>query len=353
MTIAVPLAQGATTDAVRASKCPSPRSAPVRVGVVGIGQWGSNLVRAFSTTPSARLVAACDIDDARLTTLPPWVRRSVSISAMLADGDLDAVAIATPPRTHARIAVAALEAGKDVFVEKPMALSVDEAIRIAHAVRETGRRLMVGLILQFHPAVTTLLEWARSGVLGDITRIVAVRGSRRAPSDDHPMWWSLAPHDVSLGISLCRGPVRTVQVTAESHPALSMRATMEFGGGGAVLHLTLLANERRRTVTVVGTRATAVFDDLDEASPLRLFAADDAPGTEATGGVPVGRPLALVGRTEDEPLLLEVRCFVDRLIDERPFMTDLGHATDVVAALATGACSLDQGGVRCEVVRWR
>nr|MBA3437172.1 Gfo/Idh/MocA family oxidoreductase [Thermoleophilaceae bacterium] len=141
----------------------------VQVGVVGLGHWGPNLARNFDRLPGARLAWICDDSDearARVATAFPEARAGASLEEMLVDPALDAVAVATPVPTHAAIAERVLAAGKHCFVEKPLAQSVAEAEGVVAAAEEAGRVLMVGHLLEYHPGLEKLGEYASSGELG-------------------------------------------------------------------------------------------------------------------------------------------------------------------------------------------
>src|SRR5215216_6263195 len=142
---------------------------PVRIGVVGLGYWGPNLARNFDALPNARLTWVCDGVGDQLESVAarfPGVQATRSLDELLADPDLHAVAIATPVPTHAALSIRALEAGKHVFVEKPLAQSVAQAEQVVAAAHEHRRTLMVGHLLEYHPGVERLKELVDAGDLG-------------------------------------------------------------------------------------------------------------------------------------------------------------------------------------------
>src|SRR5687767_1549080 len=146
------------------------------LAVLGAGQWGTNLVRVFGELGALRTV--CDLDPAagkRVAALAPAAAFTTDPEAILADPAITAVAIATPAATHAALVKRALSAGKDVFVEKPLALSVDDAAPLVRLADEGGRILMVGHVLRYHPAVVRLCKMVQDGDLGKVHYVYSHR----------------------------------------------------------------------------------------------------------------------------------------------------------------------------------
>ena len=173
----------------------------VRVAVIGCGYWGPNLVRNFSACPQTTLVAVCDKDPARLqrtTALHPHVDACEDLNDVLESDAVDAVAIATPVSTHAPIAMAALEAGKHVLIEKPLAASVPEAENMVAFANERHLTLMVDHTFVYSPPVRKMKETLDSGELGDIYFIDSVRINLGLFQHDVNVVWDLAPHDLSI-----------------------------------------------------------------------------------------------------------------------------------------------------------
>src|SRR5438477_5172964 len=150
----------------------------IRTAVVGLGYWGPNLARNFSAIPGCELAWLCDASEearARAGGAFPRARLTGALDEVLADASLDAIALATPVATHAELAVRVLEAGKHCFVEKPLAQSVADAERAVAAAESSGRTLMVGHLLEYHPAVTRLREILAAGELGEIRYVYGNR----------------------------------------------------------------------------------------------------------------------------------------------------------------------------------
>lgn len=328
---------------LRASQAPGgPQTArPLRIGVIGAGRWGRNLLRAFSSVRHCHLVTACDLEPSLLAHLPAQVRRERHAEAVLADDGLDAVAIATPPASHAALTLAALQAGKHVFVEKPMAMCLSDALAIRAMCSATDRRVMVGLILHHHPAVQALEALVRAGELGPIHHIEAERASARGGCAAHPVWWSLAPHDISLALSLARASVEHIAATRIGHGDRESITARFATRGTTQVDLRASSRATGRRMAVHGALGTAVFEN-ESAQPLVLY--EHRTGSERA--VPTGPAGA-------EPLLAEVQHFVNRLRDGAPFAVDLDHVIDVVAVLEAGQQSFQSGMQPVAVDEWR
>jgi predicted dehydrogenase len=253
---------------------------PLSVGVVGLGYWGPNLARNFAAIPGAAVTYLCDGDEAaraRVSRTLPTARVTADLDELLADPDLDAIALATPVATHAELAVRVLEGGKHCFVEKPLAQSAAEAERAVAAAERTGRLLMVGHLLEYHPGVRKLKELTDSGELGE--EIYYIYGNRlnlgKLRADENALW-SLGAHDVSVVLYLAdEGPSEV-----EAHGASYLRPGVEdvvfcflrFPSGlVAHLHLSWLDPHKERRFTVVGSQKMATFDDMELERKLTIY----------------------------------------------------------------------------------
>jgi predicted dehydrogenase len=301
---------------------------PVQVGVVGLGYWGPNLARNFDRLPGAALRWICDeSEDARARWAPqfPSSRVSGDLDELLADPELDAVAVATHVPSHAAVAVRVLEAGKHVFVEKPLAQSVAEAERVVAAAAGAGRTLMVGHLLEYHPGVEKLKEIADAGELGDIHYIYSNRLNLGQIRKDENALWSLGAHDVSVVLRLA-GDEEPEELTAvgESYMRRGVEdvvfAYLRFPSGlAAHLHLSWLDPHKERRFTVVGSKRMATFDDM--ATERKVTVYDKGFDQDFSS---YGEYIARSGDVwspairNDEPLRLECTHFVERVRDGRP-----------------------------------
>jgi predicted dehydrogenase len=251
----------------------------VRIGVAGLGYWGPNLARNFNALGDCELAWCCDAKaELRERWAPsfPGTRFTGSLDDLLGDPELDAIVLATPVPSHGELAEAVLRAGKHCFVEKPLAQSVADAERAVAAARETGRTLMVGHLLEYHPGVAKLKEIADAGDLGPIHYIYSNRLNLGKLRADENALWSLGAHDISVVLHLAGEEPYEIEARGESY----MRPGIEdvvFGflrfpsGLAAHLHLSWLDPHKERRFTIVGARRMATFDDMDMERKITVY----------------------------------------------------------------------------------
>jgi predicted dehydrogenase len=252
----------------------------VRIAVAGLGYWGPNLVRNFASLPEVELAWCCDASvhaRERIAARFPGTAVTGDLEQVLEDPTLDAVALATPVPTHAELATRVLFAGKHCFVEKPLAQSVADAERAVAAARDTGRVLMVGQLLEYHPGIQKLKELVDAGELGE--RIYYIYGNRlnlgQLRADENALW-SLGAHDVSVVLSLAGDEPSDVsahgQCYVRDHVEDVVFCFLRFESGlSAHLHLSWLDPHKERRFTVVGSRRMATFDDMASEGKLTIY----------------------------------------------------------------------------------
>lgn len=253
-------------------------SNPPRVAAVGGGYWGPNLIR--NTERLGALAMICDRDPttlAKLSQSHPGVPVTLDYGEVLADESIDAVVIATPASTHHRLAMQAMEAGKHVFVEKPLALTAAEAEDLAATADRLDRVLMVGHILEYHPAFEALLKLVASGELGEIKHVRSTRLSLGKLRSEENVMWSFAPHDVSLVLGVL-APLEPTRVEAFGttilQPGIPDTVHMDLGFEGGVtahIHVSWLEPNKLHQLTVIGTKAMAVFEDSRAENKLVVY----------------------------------------------------------------------------------
>jgi predicted dehydrogenase len=252
---------------------------PLRVGVAGLGYWGPNLARNFAAIADCEVAWCCDPDvqaRERAAAAHPAARTTSEFSDLLDDPELDAIVLATPVPTHAELAVEVLEAGKHCFVEKPLAQSVAAAERAVAAAEASGRVLMVGHLLEYHPGIEKLRQLTSSGELGEIYYIYGNRLNLGKLRADENALWSLGAHDVSVLLSLAgEEPVEAV-AQGEAYVRAGVEDVvfcfLRFPSGlVAHLHLSWLDPHKERRFTVVGSRRMATFDDMDLERKLTVY----------------------------------------------------------------------------------
>jgi predicted dehydrogenase len=323
----------------------------LRIAVAGLGYWGPNLARNFAAIPGCELAWCCDADPKALERIGrafPGVRLTSELDELLDDDSLDAVALATPVPTHASFAERVLEAGKHCFVEKPMAQSVTDGERVLAAAAASGRILMVGHLLEYHPGVQKLKELADSGDLGE--RIYYIYGNRlnlgKLRADENALW-SLGAHDVSVLLHLAgEEPWEAV-----AHGASCVREGVEdvvfcflrFPSGlTAHLHLSWLDPHKERRFTVVGSRRMATFDDMALEGKVTIY--DKGFDEDARG---YGEYITRSGDIfcpripNVEPLRVECEQFVQSVLTGSPPSSDGASGLRVVRVLERLQQSLD------------
>jgi predicted dehydrogenase len=314
----------------------------VRVGVVGLGYWGPNLARNFNELPGTELRWVCDGDPERLERVAarfPGVRASDELDEVLADPETDALAIATPVPTHADLALRALAAGKHVFVEKPLAQSLDGALEVAEAARASDRTLMVGHLLEYHPGVERLKEIADSGQLGDIHYIYGNRLNLGVIRKDENALWSLGAHDVSVVLRLAGEEPAEARAVGEAYMRPGVEDVvfcyLRFPSGlAAHLHLSWLDPHKERRFTVVGSQRMATFDDMAQERKLTIY---DKGFDEDFRNY--GEYIARSGDVwsprvpNEEPLRIELRHFAECVREGRTPRSDVESGVRVVRVL--------------------
>lgn len=290
----------------------------IRTAVIGCGYWGKNLVRNFHQLSDLRFCV--DSDPAVLSRIArqyPDVTVMDDHEELIGRSDVDAVVIATPSRTHADLAVAALEGGKHVFVEKPLALNGLDAERIVSAATEAGRILMVGHLLEYHPGVTYLKGLIDREELGEIYYLYTRRVNLGKVRSDENALWSLAPHDISVALYLLDEEPEEVEATGQAFLQGGIEdvafLTLRFASGRvAHIHVSWLDPHKDRRMTIVGSRKMVTFDDMQAQEKVRIYdkgvdrRLDEAPeydsyaellalreGEIVTPRIPTNEPLAL------------------------------------------------------------
>ncbi|MBV1779198.1 Gfo/Idh/MocA family oxidoreductase [Paeniglutamicibacter sp. ABSL32-1] len=253
----------------------------LRVAVIGAGYWGPNLARNFAMSSDWELVAICDMDLERAAALARKTGEPAVVSSveeLLRDHAIDAVAIATPARTHHGIAMAALAAGKHVVVEKPLADNSVRGTEMVEAARAAGLILMADHTYCYTPAVLKIRELLEAGELGEILYIDSVRINLGLVQPDVDVFWDLAPHDLSILDFVLPGGLNPLSVTAQgADPLNAGKACVGYMNmpldNGALAHINVnwLSPTKIRQMVIGGSRKTLVWDDLNPQQRLSIF----------------------------------------------------------------------------------
>jgi predicted dehydrogenase len=327
----------------------------LRVAVVGTGAWGKNLVRNFSQIPEAELACCCDSDEEKRQAIAqsyPGVATTGNFDDILVDGSIAAVIIASPAVAHYPLAKAALEAGKHVYVEKPLALSTAHAEELVSLAETKKLKLMVGHLLLYHPAVTHLKELVDSGDLGEVFYIYSQRVNLGKIRQDENALWSFAPHDISVILYLLDQLPESVSARGESYLQQGVEdvvfVNMKFPDRKmAQLQVSWLDPHKVRKITIVGNKKMAVFDDTESVEKLKIF----DKGVSGVSYESYGDSLTIrfgdikiphVSMTE--PLRAECRHFINCIIEDKQPLTDGADGVRVVRILEAAQKSMESDG---------
>jgi UDP-2-acetamido-3-amino-2,3-dideoxy-glucuronate N-acetyltransferase len=319
--------------------------APPNVAVVGCGNWGKNLVRNFAQLGALRMV--CDADPARLAALKeqyPDVIGTRSLEEALGDTQVRAVVLATPAATHADVARRALAAGKDIFVEKPLALTVEDARGVMEQARRGDRILMVGHLLRYHPGVIRLKALVDAGDLGKIQYIYSNRLNLGTFRIEENILWSFAPHDISAILYLLGEKPVDVKAQGGSylHPDradVTVTALRFPSGVTGHIFVSWLHPYKEQKLVVVGDHGMAVFDDVAKERKLTLYRHE----VEWKGRVPVPHreDAENVPFEAEEPLRAECQHFLDCVRTRQRPRTDGDEGLAVLEVLRACQAALD------------
>jgi predicted dehydrogenase len=343
------------TDVQRAGRN-VPRPAPIGAAVVGCGYWGPNLARNLAEAPEFRLHALCDRDPAQLQALGaphPHARAHHDFDEVLCDDAVEAVIVATPPHTHHPLVKRALEAGKHVLVEKPLATRLDDGRELVDLARTSGLTLMPGHTFVYSPAVNKVRELIRSDVVGDIHFITSSRMNLGKYQRDGVVC-DLAPHDLSILLYWLEEPIVEIAASGscvfrEDVPETAFMTLTFASGTTANVQLSWLAPRKVRQMIVVGSKRMVQYDDTASDEPVRVYDRGMDVGQISNFG-----EHQLVYRSGDvviprveaqEPLRLELQDFAHAIRTGEEPRSNVALGLDIVAAVEMAGASMRDNGV--------
>ncbi len=321
--------------------------------MAGVGHWGKNLARNFNTL--GHLHGICESDPNRLREFSgryPQARSYPTLEAALADSDLEAIVLATPAEHHASMALAALDAGKDVFVEKPLALEWEDGARMVSAAHRNNRILMVGHLLRYHPAIRRIQELLTEGVLGKIEYIYSNRLSMGKIRREENALWSFAPHDISVILALL-GQM-PIQATATGGAYLqpniadvTVSSLLFDYGVRAHIFVSWLHPYQEQRLVVIGSKQMIVFEDSRPDQRLQLY----DKRIETKGGVLEAAKAEAIPVSFDstEPLHAECRHFAECVQTRKIPRTPGEEGVQVLKVLQACQRSLQMSGEPVQV----
>jgi predicted dehydrogenase len=329
----------------------------VQLAVVGVGGWGKNLARNYYEIPGASLKYICDLDQRKLDALRiqlPGTGITSHFGDLLADSELQAIVIATTAPTHYPLCKAALQAGKDVYVEKPFVLRTDEAVELVQLADESGRILMVGHLLEYHPVINKLKAMIDSKDLGDIYYIYNQRVNLGVVRGDENALWNFAPHDISTVLYLLGKEPTDVAARGQCYLQRGIEdvvfLTLNFRDQSmAHIHVSWLDPHKIRKITIVGSRKMAVFDDLESTEKLKIYdkSAEHNADYKTFAEYITLRfgDITIPHLKIQEPLRLECQHFLDCIQNRKQPLSDGRDGLRVVKVLDAAQQSLRQKGV--------
>ncbi len=344
--------------------------APIGLAVVGAGYWGPNLVRNAMATAALDLRWLCDLDAARAQqVLGPYstVATTDSFDEILADPSVQAVAIATPAASHFPLAMAALDAGKHVLVEKPLTSALADGQKLVQAAEDRGLVLMCDHTYCYTSAVQELRRLVHSGEMGDIQFVDSVRINLGLVQPDIDVLWDLAPHDLSILDYLMPPGVSVVAVAAHGADPIGHGVacvaylTLRLSNGAmAHIHVNWLSPVKIRTMVIGGSHRTVVWDDMNPSQRLSVYdrgvertaseelAVDDRKQVRIS--YRIGDMVAPALR-EQEALRMMMAEFAASILEGRPAATDGRAGLRVMRVLDAAARSLELNGTYVEMER--
>jgi predicted dehydrogenase len=332
-------------------------SESIGLAVVGAGYWGPNLIRNAANTPGARLRAICDVDAERLRKIGrgyPGVALESEFGRVLDDDSIDAIILATPASTHHDLGLRSMKAGKDVLVEKPLAMTVAECRALVRFAEENGRVLMTGHTFIYNAAVKKIKELVDSGEIGDVLYVYSSRVNLGRIRQDVNALWNVAPHDISIVNHILGAEPTRVRATGRSflQPGIEdvVFAVFEYPNGSvAHVHSSWLDPSKVRKTTFVGTKKMIIYDDVESEGKVKIY----------DKGVRRSTPDAEYGEFQlrlhsgdihipkivfTEPLAEECAHFVECVRSRATPRTDGRQGMAVVAALEAAQSSIAAGG---------
>ena len=328
----------------------------LNVAIVGAGYWGKNLVRNYATAERCHLKYVCDLNEELLAAHKrnfPFITTSMNLEGVLSDEDVDAVVVATDVPHHFSVARKALEAGKHTYVEKPLTLKASDGKTLVELAGKKRVKLMVGHLLEYHPAVGYLKTMIDDGWLGRLHYMYTQRVNLGVIRQNENAWWSLAPHDISVICYLFDSEPRSVAASGQCYLQNDIEdvvfATIKFADGKmAHIHCSWLDPHKIRKMTVVGSERMATFDDMEASEKVRVYDKSAAMNSDVNTYAEIISlrfgDIVIPKVAGGEPLALECRHFIDCVLDDKPVRSDGSDGLQVVRILEAGQKSLRDNG---------
>ena len=324
------------------------------VGLVGVGYWGEKLLPKFLNSRDASVTLVCDKNSehrAKVDRLFPTVSTSSSYQQLLDDSEVEALVIVTPPATHYCLARRAIEAGKHVWIEKPLALQLDEGRELVRLARLKGVVLFVDHTFLYDSAIRNIRQRIAKGELGRVYHIFLQRLNLGRIKRDSNVWWNSGPHDLSIILYLLS--VRPTSISLHGYCYLQPNledlnmAVLEMDNGtSAFIYHNWIHPENTAKLTIVGAQRSLVYEGKFDRRSLNMYeyAVDNSPTLPTTIPSKITAEHKIEGIYDQEPLAVAVNDFLESIQLARTPLSDGEFSLKVLAALEAGERSLRSGG---------
>ena len=333
-------------------------SKPIRVGVVGCGYWGPNLIRNFRALPDCQLKCVCDLSDARLKHMKgmyPEVNTTKDFGHLLNGEEVDAVVVATSVGSHYRMASAALRAGKHTFIEKPMGTSSRECQELIDLAQARNLTLMIGHTFLYSSPIRAIKEIVRSGGIGEVRYICSRRLNLGLYQKDINVTWDLAPHDISIILHIVEEMPVAVSCQGQAHVTPGVEDVtvlcLHFKNNRlAIIHTSWLEPRKVREMTIVGSHRMIVYDDVASLEKVKIYDArvERPPHYETFGEFDYAYHYGDIHSPyvkQEEPLNVECQHFLASSGRGRPPLSGGAEGLALVRILEAASLSLKRQGV--------
>jgi predicted dehydrogenase len=340
----------------------------VNIGIIGAGYWGPKLLRNFLSLTNCNVKCVCDLKPGRLEFIRkefPFVQTTVEYLDIINDKTIDAVCIATPVTSHKKIAVEAIIAGKHVFVEKPMASNIKEAQSLLQTAVKYNKKLTVGHVFQFAPAVRKIKELLDAKAIGEVLHLTSTRINLGPPESEVDVIWDLGPHDFSILLYLLnQSPVKissstnaypfnthNIPIKGKTINKLINNAHIDLtfkNNITAHIHLGWLSSNKIRLMQIFGTEGTIVYDEmlaLDGKVKLYGKGIDNRINAKASDASKLSYQsgdIYVLALEQHEPLRMECEHFINAIIDGTDVINDGKIGLEVVKLLEYSSNTLKQ-----------
>lgn len=323
----------------------------IKIAVIGSGYWGINLVRNFNELGVLELV--CDQSTSSLDKtkqISPTVKTTNNYKDILDDENINGVVIATPAITHHKLALEFLKAGKDVLVEKPLSLNIKDGYNLVKYANENNRILMVGHVLEYHPAIVKIQQMISKGAIGDLQYVYSNRLNFGRVRKEENILWSFAPHDIAIMLRIVdEMPVSVSATGAEyltpSVPDVTLTNLSFKNKIKGHIHVSWLHPFKEQRLVVIGSKKMITFDDVSK--NLSLY--DQHVQIKNNSLTPISRNVSDISYQNKEPLKIECEAFVEAIETRKKPLTDGESGLKVLQVLTTAQNSVTKHGVPMKI----